>query len=124
MADYSLDTPIAAADRSSVVSIAIKDKQALFMAYMPFIKGGGLFVPTKKEYHLGDEIFLLAQIMDEKEKLHIAGKVVWINPAGALQNRHQGIGVQLTGEHAESVRDLIEEKLGATISLTRKTHTM
>jgi len=124
MPEYSLDTSTGKAERSSVVSIAIKDKQALFMAYMPFIKGGGLFVPTKKEYSLHEEIFLLAQIMDEKEKLHIAGKVVWINPPGALQNRPQGIGVQFTGEHASDIQNLIEEKLGATVSLTRKTHTM
>ena len=50
--------------RDQVISIAIKDKQALYMSYMPFIDGGGLFVPSKKEHELGDELFFLAKIMD------------------------------------------------------------
>ena len=35
-------------NKSSVISIAIKDKQALYMSYMPYIQNGGLFVPGKK----------------------------------------------------------------------------
>ena len=110
--------------RNSVISIAIKDKQALYMSYMPFIQGGGLFVPTKKEYKLGDEMFLLVKIMDEIEPVHISGKVVWVSPAGALGNRPPGVGLQFTGDEASKTAKLIEVKLGASISLTRATHTM
>ena len=46
-----------AAPRQGILSLTIKDKSALYAAYMPFIKGGGLFIPTKKEYQLGDEVF-------------------------------------------------------------------
>jgi len=88
-------------DRSSVISIAIKDKQALYMSYMPFIKNGGLFVPTKNDYSLGDELFLLVKIMDEEDKINIAGKIVWLSPKGALGNRPQGVGVQFTGDEAK-----------------------
>ena len=112
------------ADRSSVISIAINDKQALYMAYMPFVKGGGLFVPTKKDYDLGDELFLLVKLIGEIDPLNISGKVVWISPPGALGNRPRGIGVQFIGETAKKAADLIEGKLGASISLTRATHTM
>jgi len=110
--------------RNSVISIAIKDKQALYMSYMPFIDGGGLFVPTQKDYSLGDEMFLLVKIMDEIEPVHISGKVVWVSPKGALGNRPRGVGVQFVGDDARGIKDLIESKLGASVSLTRATHTM
>jgi len=111
-------------ERSSVISIAIKDKQALYMSYMPFVKNGGLFVPTKKDYNLGDEMFLLVKIMDEPEAIQISGKVVWVSPPGALGNRPRGVGLQFIGETAKKASTLIENKLGASISLTRSTHTM
>ncbi|GAA6137555.1 PilZ domain-containing protein [Arenicella sp. 4NH20-0111] len=110
--------------RNSVISIAIRDKQALYMSYMPFIKGGGLFVPTKKDYNLGDEMFLLVTIMDEPEPTQISGKVVWVSPPGALGNRPPGVGIQFMGDDAHHTTRLIEGKLGASISLTRSTHTM
>ncbi|RBP48410.1 PilZ domain-containing protein [Arenicella xantha] len=110
--------------RNAVISIAIKDKQALYMSYMPFVTNGGLFVPTKKDYDLGDEMFLLVKIMDEIEPVHISGKVIWISPPGALGNRPRGVGVQFMGDDARATVNLIESKLGASISLTRSTHTM
>jgi len=43
---------------------------------MPFIKNGGLFIPTTKRYRIGDELFLLLRLMDESEPIPIVGKVV------------------------------------------------
>lgn len=110
--------------RNSVISIAIKDKQALYMSYMPFVKGGGLFVPTQKDYNLGDEMFLLVTVMDEPDPVQISGKVVWVSPPGALGGRPPGVGIQFVGEDSHHTVRLIESKLGASISLTRSTHTM
>ncbi|NND81030.1 MAG: pilus assembly protein PilZ [Gammaproteobacteria bacterium] len=109
---------------NTVISIAIKDKQALYMSYMPFVENGGLFVPSKKDHDLGDELFLLVQIMDNPEPVHISGKVVWISPPGAIGNRPRGVGVQFIGEDARKTADLIESKLGGSLTLTRPTHTM
>ncbi|MBT8122206.1 MAG: PilZ domain-containing protein, partial [Gammaproteobacteria bacterium] len=67
-----------ASPRQGILSLTIKDKSALYAAYMPFIKGGGLFIPTKKEYELGDEVFMLLTLMDDTEKIPVAGKIVWI----------------------------------------------
>ena len=118
------DMDINERERSSVISITIKDKQALYMSYMPFIKNGGLFVPTKKDYNLGDELCLLVRIMDEEEPMQISGKVVWVSPEGALGNKPRGIGLQFLGDTAKKTARLIESKLGASVSLTRGTHTM
>ena len=38
----------APAGRQGILSLTIKDKSALYAAYMPFIKNGGLFIPTNK----------------------------------------------------------------------------
>ena len=59
--------------RQGILSLAIKDKAALYNAYMPFVKGGGIFVPTTKRYALGDEVFILLSLMEEKDRLPVAG---------------------------------------------------
>ena len=72
--------------RQGILSLTIRDKSALYASYMPFIKNGGLFIPTAKPYKLGDEVFMLLTLMDSKEKLPVAGRVVWITPTGAQSN--------------------------------------
>ena len=32
--------------RQGILSLTIRDKSSLYAAYMPFIKNGGLFIPT------------------------------------------------------------------------------
>src|SRR3989338_8322269 len=76
--------------RNGILSLTIKDKSVLYAAYMPFIKNGGLFIPTNKNYKLGDEVFMLLNLMDEPEKIPVAGKVVWITPKGAQGHPRRG----------------------------------
>ena len=45
---------------------------------MPFVKNGGLFIPTNSNYRLGDEVFMLLNLMGEEEKLPVAGRVIWM----------------------------------------------
>ena len=106
-----------------ILSLSIKDKAALYAAYMPFVKGGGLFIPTKKRYRLGDEVFILLSLMDEPEKIPVAGKVVWITPKGAQGNRAAGIGVQFN-EGDATARNKIETYLAGALKSDRPTHTM
>ena len=76
--------------RQGILSLTIRDKSALYASYMPFIKNGGLFIPTAKAYKLGDEVFMLLTLTDSKEKLPVAGRVVWITPKGAQGNKTAG----------------------------------
>ena len=69
--------------KQGILSLTIKDRAVLYAAYMPFVRNGGLFVPTNKRYELGEEVFILLALMDEPEKIPINGKVVWITPKGA-----------------------------------------
>ena len=109
--------------KSGILSLTIKDKAVLYGAYMPFLKHGGLFIPTTKEYRLGDEVFMLLSLMDEHEKIPIAGKVVWITPPGAQGNRTAGIGVEFS-EHDDTAARKIETYLASSLDSDRPTHTM
>lgn len=111
--------------RPSVLSLAIKEKAALYAAYMPFLKHGGMFVPTVKPYKIGDEIYLILALMDDPNKYPIAGKVAWITPPSAAHNKAQGIGLHFPDdETGQRVRARIEEILGAALRSSRATHTL
>jgi type IV pilus assembly protein PilZ len=125
MIDSPLDPNAATHARPSVLSLAIKEKAALYAAYMPFLQHGGMFVPTHKSYRIGDEIYLILALMDDVNKYPIAGKVAWITPAGANNNKAQGIGVQFPDDDSgQRVRLRIEEILGAALRSSRPTHTL
>lgn len=111
--------------RPGVLSLSIKEKSALFAAYMPFLKGGGIFIPTTKQYRLGDEVFMLLTLMEDPNKIPVAGKVVWITPAGAHGGKTQGIGVQFDkNESGIAARNKVEGFLGGSLKSVRQTHTM
>jgi type IV pilus assembly protein PilZ len=110
--------------RQRILSFAIKDKAALYAAYMPFVRNGGLFIPTSKRYSLGDELFLLLQLMDQKERIPVAGTVVWITPLGAEGNRQVGVGIQFSDQDKGDARRKIEEYLAGSLEADRPTHTM
>ena len=119
------DATAAQAPRPSVLSLAIKEKAALYAAYMPFLRNGGMFVPTSKPYQIGDEIYLILALMDDPNKYPIAGTVAWITPAGANNNKAQGIGVHFPAdETGQRARLRIEEILGAALRSARATHTL
>ena len=48
-----MNNPKAPGPRNGILSLTIKDKSVLYAAYMPFVKHGGLFIPTNKNYRLG-----------------------------------------------------------------------
>ncbi|WP_369933855.1 PilZ domain-containing protein [Xanthomonas tesorieronis] len=115
----------ATSGRQGILSLAVKDKAALYNAYMPFVKNGGIFVPTPKRYFLGDEVFLLLTLPDSSERLPVAGKVIWVTPMGAQGNRTAGIGVQLPdNSEGETIRNKIETQLAGTLSADKPTQTM
>ena len=113
-----------AAARQGILSLTIKDKNALYAAYMQFVKNGGLFIPTNKKYNLGDEVFMLLTLMEESERLPVAGTIVWITPIGAEGNRAAGIGVQFSDQDNGAARRKIETYLAGALKADRQTHTM
>lgn len=111
--------------RQGILNLAIKDKAALYGAYMPYIRSGGIFVQTPKRYFFGDEVFVLLTLPESTERLPIAGKVVWVTPAGAQGSRPAGIGVQFPETpDGEAVRGRIETLLAGQLGADRGTYTM
>ena len=109
--------------KPSVFSFNIKDRNALYSAYMPYVQDGGVFIPTTRSYRLGDEVYMLLGLPDEPEKIPIAGKVIWITPANAMGGRNQGIGIRfMDDENGKLAKSRIETLLAGMPS--RPTHTM
>lgn len=124
MNDTSTPKPEAAA-RPSVIQLAIKEKAALYAAYIPLFKDGGLFIPTTREYRLGDDIYVLLTLPEDPHHYPVAGKVAWITPARAAGNRSQGVGVLFPAtEKSLVLKTKIEEILGAHLASDRPTQTM
>ena len=112
------------ANKPGLLTLTIKDKSALYLAYMPFVKNGGLFIPTNSNYRLGDEVFMLLNLMGEDEKLPMANRVIWLMPKSAQGKRTAGIGVQFSDQDRGQTQKRIENYLAAAISGEKPTHTM
>lgn len=107
-----------------VLSLSIKDKGVLYTAYMSFLKEGGLFIPTKRTFLMGESVSMLLTLMDEQETFTVSGTVVWMTPQGAQGNRAAGIGVQFSGDEGKQVRNKIETYLAGTLKSEKPTHTL
>lgn len=111
--------------RVGMLSLSIKERTALYAAYMPFLKQGGIFVPTTRPHQMGEQVYMLLSLMDGPVKIPLSGTVIWVTPAGAQGSRQQGIGVQFDNtEASQEVRQKIEGILGNALKSTRQTHTM
>ena len=106
--------------RKGILSLKITDQNMLY------VKNGGLFIPTTKSYQLGEEVFILLSLMDEAEKLPVAGTIVWITPRGAQGNQAAGIGVHFSDidGSAAVVRGKIENYLVDKLKSDKATYTM
>ena len=107
--------------KRNMLTLNIADENSLYNSYLPFLKHGGLFYPTDKAYKLGDEVFLLLTLLNDGEKIPVAGKVAWINPKGAPGGRPAGIGIQLD---KDITRDKIEKALANLMKSDKRTYTI
>lgn len=115
----------AVAARPSVIQLVFREKGALYAAYIPAFTEGGLFVPTTRDYTLGDDIYLLLSLPEDNQRYPVAGKIAWITPANASGGRTQGVGVRFPGDDkTRLLRMKIEEILGTNISSSKPTQTL
>ncbi len=111
--------------RPSVIQLVFREKGALYAAYIPLFAEGGLFVPTNREYKLGEDIYLLLSLPDDPQRYPVAGKIGWVTPANASGGRTQGVGVRFpTDEKTRLLKVKIEEILGTSISSAKPTQTI
>ena len=89
--------------RPGVLSLNIREKAALYAAYMPFLKGGGIFIPSNRAHSLGEEVLILLSLLAAvlaplqvpldllrlprvQGPEHVGGEVV--APAAVISGRH------------------------------------
>jgi len=110
--------------RPSVLSLNIREKNALYAAYIPQLRNGGIFIPTPRPHRVGDEVFMLVSLPDDPAKIPVSGRVVWITPADAQGKRAQGVGVQFSPDEAgRSAKKKIEGLLVGMLDGSKPTHT-
>jgi type IV pilus assembly protein PilZ len=117
--------PSGTGTRPTVIQLVFREKSSVYASYMPFLAQGGLFVPTTRDYKLGDDIYLLVTLPNDPQKYPVVGQVAWITPAGSSGGRTQGVGVQLPpDEKTLGLRQRIDELLGTSVSGSRPTQTL
>lgn len=105
-----------------ILTLILPEKESLYAAYMPFVQGGGLFIPTHRTFQIGEEVFALLQIMDEPDKTPITGRVIWMTPKSPQNGKQQGIGIQISQEDSDLSRKI--ETYLAGLDLEKDTHTL
>jgi type IV pilus assembly protein PilZ len=90
------------------IHIAIPDGKTLAQVWMPFVKNGGLFVPTQDEALLGDELILVVTLPDAPQPIRALGHIVWLSPSGADGGKPAGWGIQISERDNGQTRRLIE----------------
>ncbi|MGB1237770.1 MAG: PilZ domain-containing protein [Pseudomonadales bacterium] len=104
-----------------ILTVILRQKEELYEAYMPFVQGGGIFVATNRPFRLGEEVFVLLQLMEEEDKTPITGKVIWMTPKSPQNGTKQGIGIQISSEDADLVRKIENYLAGVDAGLTTQT---
>jgi type IV pilus assembly protein PilZ len=113
------------APRPSVIQLAIKEKAALYAAYIPLFTEGGMFIPTARDYKLGDDVYVLLTLPEDPQRYPVAGKVAWVTPARAAGNRTQGVGIRFpVDDKSKQLKLKIEALLGAHLASDRPTQTI
>jgi type IV pilus assembly protein PilZ len=111
--------------RPSVIQLAIKEKAALYAAYIPLFTDGGIFIPSTRDYKIGDDVYVLLTLPEDTQRYPVSGKVAWVTPARAAGNRTQGVGVRFPPDERSRLLKLkIEEALGAHLASDRPTQTI
>ena len=113
------------APRPSVMQLAIKEKAALYAAYIPLFAEGGIFVPTQRDYRLGDDVYVLLTLPEDPQRYPVAGRVAWVTPERASGNRTQGVGIQFPKDpKSVELKAKIEQILGTALSSEKPTQTI
>ncbi|MCX8521289.1 MAG: pilus assembly protein PilZ [Rhodoferax sp.] len=120
-----MSEPITVQPHPSVIQMVIKEKAALYAAYIPAFTEGGIFVPTTREWVLGDDLYLLMTLPGEEQRYPVIGKVAWITPAMAVGGRTQGVGISFPrDEISRLIKRKIEHLLDGFLASERPTQTI
>jgi len=105
------------------LSLGFADVKELYRSYMPFLKSGGLFVRTPRQYKMGQSLALNVTLPDALEPIVVSGKVAWITPHGSQSSSPAGIGVAFIDDKAQ-LGTKIEKLLGGMLNSADATYTI
>lgn len=104
-------------ENNTTLTYQIKETLELNLSYMPFVRDGGLFVPTPQSFALGTGVTVDLQLPGKKDSMMIEGKVVWVTPKNALHHVLAGVGVQFVGANSSKVRNELESMLDKSMEV-------
>lgn len=107
----------------AIIQANMPDRASLQACYMPFVLGGGLFVPSKQEVSLGQELLVIASLPDQSQKYPVTGKVIWISPR-QQGNKPQGFAIQLDGEKGIALKNEAEKMLAGHLTSDKPSYTL
>jgi len=105
------------------LNVEFYSERDLYLAFMPFLKEGGLFVRTPRQYDLGDEVELNILLPDALEESIVHGEVCWLTPVGAQNGTPPGVGITFIKD-PEKIRHQIEQILSRHLNSSESTLTM
>ena len=104
------------------LEVTIESRSDLCRAYMPFVCGGGVFVPTNRHYELGDDVNLAFTLFESGGPVAVSGTVVWVTPNRAQGKRMAGVGVRFNAD--DGLRAHLEGLLAGISGGDEPTHTL
>ena len=107
-----------------IIPLRFKSLNQLYKSYMPWLKNGGLFIPTSKRFEMGQEILMMVMLPDLREKFPAAGVVTWVCPANATGHNKPGVGVEFTDEEGMALRLRIDGMLTEQQKIGAPTYTL
>ncbi|CAA6807635.1 MAG: Type IV pilus biogenesis protein PilZ [uncultured Thiotrichaceae bacterium] len=93
---------------SQKLSLVLADRDKLHNHYLPMLSGGGIFVPTNNDLPFGTAVLVQVDLLSEKQKAVVPGRVVWITPVGAQRSLMKGVGIQITGSNKSRIQQYFE----------------
>lgn len=100
-----------------IINYRINEPVELNLSYMPFIQGGGLFIPSFEMFALGEVVQVELTLPGKKDPLSIPGKIIWITPHNALHHVLPGIGIQFIGSNSQEIRTQLEAHLDKSMEI-------
>lgn len=106
-----------------IIQLEFVSERDLYLAYMPFLKNGGLFIRTTEHIDLGTEFKLIVTLPDSLEESEVEGKVVWVTPIGSQNGTPAGIGISFVKD-PDNIRIQIEKSITRLLNSSEPSFTM
>ncbi|WAJ71023.1 PilZ domain-containing protein [Catenovulum adriaticum] len=105
------------------LTVEFNNVHVLYKCYMSFLKEGGLFVVTNRQYDLGHSLAINVLLPEEESHFVVTGKVAWLNPSASHSNAPQGIGIAFIDDKY-NLKQRIETHLGPLLGSNEATYTL